>query len=293
MKICPECVPCLMKRVLFQSEAAGNGKVFESVSAALKTYASLFESGSNSAAVATEVHRASYAALGVRDPYLELKIRADAVAEGMLPAAESYIERSDDRFRASIMMAVIGNIMDFGSGIKAIDDPDEFGSIFEDLASQGIGADDTEKFRSSIRPGGTVLYMFDNCGESQLDKLLIREIRSMGARVVGIARGEPILNDVTEEDALRIGLDRELDRLLTSGQFAIGLDLSKIGPELREELADADLLVAKGMANFEALSDQDAGVPVVHIMRSKCMPVARAAGVPYDTNVVLYRPKQI
>jgi uncharacterized protein with ATP-grasp and redox domains len=157
------------------------------------------------------------------------------------------------------------------------------------MLGQGIGSDDTELFRDAVRKAVTVIYVFDNCGESQLDKVLIREIRAAGARVIGVVRGAPILNDVSREDAVRIGLDRELDLMLDTGGFSIGLDLSMAGEELLREIAGADLLVAKGMANYEALSERDPGPPVVHLLRSKCVPVSESLGVPLDINVVRFR----
>jgi len=289
MEIRPECVPCLLKRVLFQSELVGNGREYESLSAAMGTFAELFGRGMNSAAVATEVHRSSYGALGSEDPYLNLKIRADAVAGEYLPLAEELVAASGDRFRAAVTLAVIGNIMDFGSDIAAIDCPEEFRGLFHHMLGQGIGSDDTELFRDAVKKAVTVIYVFDNCGESQLDKVLIREIRAAGARVIGVVRGAPILNDVSREDAVRIGLDRELDLMLDTGGFSIGLDLSMAGEELLREIAGADLLVAKGMANYEALSERDPGPPVVHLLRSKCVPVSESLGVPLDINVVRFR----
>ena len=131
-----------------------------------------------------------------------------------------------------------------------------------------------------------VVYMFDNCGESQLDKVLIRQLRRMGKRVVGVVRGAPILNDVTEEDALRIGLDREMDRLLTTGKFYVGIDWDDIPAELEDEIRGCGLIIAKGMANYEATSDRRLPVPIVHILRTKCRPVASSLGVPENINVV-------
>ncbi len=108
----------------------------------------------------------------------------------------------------------------------------------------------------------------------------------MGVRVVGVVRGERLLNDVTMEDAQRIGLDKILDRVITTNIFAIGVNLSKAGGDLKDELSRSDFIIAKGMANYESLSDQDAGVPKVFILRTKCEPVAKSLGVPTDINVV-------
>lgn len=286
MDVQPDCVQCLMKRILFQAKLLNNGCEFDAVGAALRVYADEYGPGVNSADVATKVHRAAYDVMKA-DPYLELKIRADKVAGEYIDYAEEYVEKSDDRLSAAIRVAVIGNIMDFGAGL-AIDDPDEFRSRFKGLLDQGLGSDDTEKFRDALKRSKSILYFFDNCGESQLDKILIKEIQNMGVRVVGVVRGEAILNDVTMEDAERIGLDKILDRIVTTGQFAIGVNLKNIGDDLREELSKADLVVAKGMANYESLSDQDTGTNKVFILRTKCVPVARSLSVPADINVVRF-----
>ncbi len=284
MQLTPDCVPCLLKRVIFQARLLGNGCESEAVGAALKAYAREYAPGRNSAEVATEVHRAAYAVMKA-DPYRQMKLDSDEIAGRYLQRVTEYVESSDDPFSAAVRVAVIGNIMDFGTPF-AISGPEQFDSRFQSMLDQGIGSDDTPRFRELLKGCRKVLYFFDNCGESQFDRLLIRQIRRRGILVTGVVRGEAILNDVTMEDALRIGLDKELDGIVTTGGFMVGTVLSKAGDDLKEELSGADLIIAKGMANYESLSDQDAGMPKVHILRTKCSAVARSLNVPEDINVV-------
>ena len=126
------------------------------------------------------------------DPYYQMKLDADRIAGEFLDQVTEYVENSDDSFAAAIRVAVIGNIMDFGVGL-AIERPEQFRDRFQSLLDQGIGADDTEKLRNKLKESRSILYFFDNCGESQFDKLLIKEIQKMGVRVVGVVRGEAIL----------------------------------------------------------------------------------------------------
>lgn len=285
MRFTADCAPCLMRRVLFQSRLEGNGREFQSVKSAIDALSEGMDPDMPSVVIATEVHRRAYATLGSKDPYSRIKIEADEVAapyEGML---ESAVGSSSDPLRAAVMAAVVGNIMDFGAG-SAIDDPSQFMAVFDGLMAQGLGHDDTEELRRLLEVSPGVVYMFDNCGESQLDKVLIRQLRRMGKRVVGVVRGASILNDVTMEDALRIGMDREVDRLLSNGKFYIGIDWDDVPDDLAEEIRSCGLIIAKGMANFEATSDRHLDVPIVHILRTKCVPVAKAMGVPTDINVV-------
>jgi len=287
MRVHPDCVPCLMKRILFQSRLVEGADERRSVQRGLEVFAEEFDYGSKSVDIATEVHRASYDVLGC-DPYHELKVKADEIAGRYVDLAQRYVDASDDKLRACLMVAVIGNIMDFGTP-RAIDDPEQFESMFQELLDQGLGRDDSDRIRDVLDRQGTIVYMFDNCGESQLDKILIRYLRSHGKRVVGVVRGEPILNDVTREDAERIGLDKELDLMLDTGTFYVGIDWRKVPEVLMEELRGCDLIIAKGMGNYESLSDEDLPAPIVHVLRTKCAPVAESMGLPLDQNVVYAR----
>lgn len=281
----PDCVPCLLRRVLFQARLLDNDTEFDAMNAALKTYAESIDKADNSARLATAVHRSAYDAMGVEDPYMDLKIRADDIAGRYVDRLQGFVDSSNDRFAAAVRVSIIGNVMDFGSGI-AIDDPDDFEKEFETLLAQGIQSDQTSELKEIVKSSFTIVYLFDNCGEDQFDKILIRQLKDMGKRVVGVVRGKAILNDVTLCDAQRIGLDRSLDRILTSNSFSIGVDMDLIGDDLREEISNAGVIISKGMANYESLSDEELPIPIAYLMKAKCIPVAKSLGVSVGDNVV-------
>lgn len=285
MRFTADCGPCLMRRVLFQSRLSGTGLEFDAVRAAAQVLGERMDPGTESVRIATEVHRAAYAAIHRDDPYRDIKIRADEAAAPVAEMLEGVVASSDDPFRAAVMGAVAGNILDFGAG-SAPDSPDGFAGTYGELVSQGLGIDDVDVLRGLVDSSHGAVYMFDNCGESLLDMVLIRLLRRMGKRVVAVVRGAPILNDVSLEDARRIGVERDVDRLLTTGKFQIGIDWDDVPPELQEEILGCGLIIAKGMANFEATSGRSLPVPIAHILRTKCGPVADAIGAPQNVNVV-------
>ena len=274
-----------MKRILFQARMAGTGHEFEAVKECMALYSELMTPDICSAEIATEVHGLAYDIMDCPDPYLQMKIDADRIAGEYLGRVQDFVDNSEDRFKAAVRVCLIGNIMDFGNGIS-IDSPEEFGAMFDSLLVQGIGSDQTDELKRLVEESETILYAFDNCGESQFDKILIREIRARGKRVVGVVRGEPILNDVTYTDAVRIGLDKELDRIVSTGDFAIGFPPTLRDGGLAEELNQAGVLITKGMANYESLSERDLGLPIAFLLRAKCEPVAASLNVPVGTNVV-------
>lgn len=278
----PECVPCLLGRVLFETNLCAPRKARAAMRDSIKILSENFAPGVNSAEVATLVHRRAYDVLGCPDPYAQLKARSDEVATLLLPRAEDLIASSPDRLEAAVVAAIAGNVMDFG--FPGHDSPDQLTEEFDALLAQGLDVNDVAAMRERLGPGRKVVYLVDNCGESVFDRLLVNEIRNTGTRVVGVVKGEPILTDVTLEDARRVGLDTAFDEVMTTGMFAVGVDAARLGDRLRAELRSADLIVSKGMANFEALSESDFR-PIIYLLRAKCGPVARAIGARKDDNV--------
>jgi hypothetical protein len=117
----------------------------------------------------------------------------------------------------------------------------------------------------------------DNVREIVYDGLLIEQMRKLGARVTLVVRGAPILTDATMEDVWEFGLDKVADGVTTTGSNAIGIKLDEIPAELRDILPRASLIIAKGMANYEMLSEYSFK-PVAYLMRVKCAPVAESVG---------------
>ena len=68
---------------------------------------------------------------------------------------------------------------------------------------------------------------------------------------------------------------------------AIGVRLDEAPDWFLERFSSADLIVAKGMANWETLTETPAPCPLLYVFRTKCEPVARAVRVPEMQNVAL------
>jgi damage-control phosphatase, subfamily I len=284
MRIAAECVPCLLNRVLFETELVDPTLKDKAMAVAVKVLSDRFRPGVNSASVATQVHRSVYDEIGSADPYSELKERANRIASSLYPRAEAFVDRSADRLEAACLMSIIGNVLDFGLGI-GYDEPEDLDRKFDALVEQGLGVNDLDRMRPLLVKGSSVVFLMDNCGEIVLDRLLVNELRSMGVRVVGVVKGEAILTDATEEDLRTTGMDQVFDVCMNTGSFAVGIDIRLIGAPLLEEMEKADLIISKGMANFESLSDEK--FPrVAYLMRTKCRPVAEAIGAEKDQNVV-------
>ncbi|EDY35258.1 conserved hypothetical protein [Aciduliprofundum boonei T469] len=239
-----------------------------------------FDENKLSIKVWTKVHAKVNEILGTDDPYKELKRKSNDIAMKMFPKALEYYEKSEDKLRAAELLAIIGNVLDFGVGVNS---PEEFEKVFTSLINEGIEYDDTEKLKKHLK--GHIVYITDNCGEIVFDKILVRELKKYAEKITLLVRGKPILSDATREDVVYVGLDKEVDEVRDTGMFAVGIDMDLASEELKELLYSADLIIAKGMGNYEALSESDLR-PIAYLLRTKCDPVARDIGVPKGMNVV-------
>ncbi|MFQ6053052.1 MAG: DUF89 domain-containing protein [Candidatus Bathyarchaeia archaeon] len=226
---------------------------------------------------------------GCPDPYSELKRRANESALKMLRRLEALVEAQQpaERLRTACKIACIGNIIEY-------DVPDHSHEIDDALArveTDGFHIDDTEGFRELLGPGVEVLLLADNAGEIALDRLLVRELRSLGCRVTVAVKGGPSLNDALMEDAEAAGMVEGADRVITTGTDAIGVNLEEASEEFREAYYAADVMVAKGMANWETITEYPAPCPTLFLFRTKCEPVAESVDAPLQRNIAKLVPE--
>jgi damage-control phosphatase, subfamily I len=274
MKVFPECIPCLTSRVLYEAKLSTNDLAtqLKAEEAAVMAMCSIGFDGPI-ALLSTQVHRAVYRVLGDDDPYRQVKRLANETAVKLLPTVRSIIQMSSDPFRSAIIAAIIGNTFDFGVlGFEVV--TDDFEKEVATIYQHGLDVDDTDAIKALIKD---VVYVADNVGEIVYDGLLIEQLRKLGGRVTLVVRGGYILTDATIEDVWEFGLDKVADRVLTTGSNAIGIKLDEVSAELREILPRASLIIAKGMANYEMLSEYQFK-PVAYLMRVKCAPVAESVG---------------
>ncbi len=284
MKPQPECPACVLRRAVFEANLVSPSKAMDAVKGALEVLCEKFDETKPSIKVWTAVHRKVYEILGTDDPYRELKRKSNDIAMELFPRVWEYYQKSEDKLRAAELIAIAGNILDFGVSIK---NPEDFRRKLEEILQEGLHYDDTELLQKYLR--GHVVYITDNCGEIVFDKVLLREIRKYVDRITLLVRGKPILSDATLEDAYYVGLHHEVDEIKTTGIFAVGVDIDLVPEEIRTLLYSADLIIAKGMGNYESLSETDLR-PIAYLLRTKCEPVARDMGLKKDMNVVKFYP---
>ncbi|ENO12399.1 hypothetical protein MBGDC06_00055 [Thermoplasmatales archaeon SCGC AB-539-C06] len=127
----------------------------------------------------------------------------------------------------------------------------------------------------------------DNCGEIVFDKILCRELKKFNSKMflTLVVKGEPVLSDATIDDAELLHFEEVVDKILTTGCFAVGVNFNKLPSELDGALKQVDLIICKGMANYESFSETNYR-PIAYLMRTKCDPIATSMNVPVNINAI-------
>ena len=136
-----------------------------------------------------------------------------------------------------------------------------------------------------------VLLFTDNCGEIVFDRILCRELKKSFPNIflTLVVKGIPILSDATMQDANDLNFEEVVDEILTTGCFAVGVNFSKLPSEVKSKLDSTDLIICKGMANYESFSETNYH-PIVYLMRTKCNAIANSMDIPLNINAVkLYK----
>ncbi|MDO8727290.1 MAG: ARMT1-like domain-containing protein [Candidatus Methanoperedens sp.] len=281
MKIHPRCAPCLLARVQFEAELSTKDLAVQKkvVLAGIEVLRKYLVDGAPATHLSTKIHREAYRVLGDIDPYRETKRVSNEAALKLLPFVRDFVLEKDS-FRRAVLVSIVGNSFDFG--VLGFDADKEIGKemILKQI-KHGLDVDDSDKIRSML---DNVVYLADNCGEIVFDTLLFDEIKKLGGRITLVVRGAPILNDVTMKELKELGIDKKVDRVLTTGSNAIGVCLKEAPPELVEALSSASLIISKGMANYETMSEYDFK-PIAYLLKTKCETVAEAMGLRKNMSV--------
>ncbi len=218
----------------------------------------------------TFLHRAIRQRLG-EDPFRNIKHTYNSLALGLYPRLRERVRESAEPLWTAARLAIAGNVIDFGIFTSV----DINGSVTRAL-EPCIAVDDYPSFLAAVRETDSILYLLDNAGEIVFDRLLIEELQASGKKVKAVVKGSAVLNDVTMEDALQVGLP-ELCEVTDNGSDAIGTILEWTSAEFRAEFEKADLVVSKGQGNFETLCGTRKRT--FFLFQSKCEVVSKDLGL--------------
>lgn len=207
------------------------------------------------------------------DLYEHQKQHATDQAHTYIPFLKETIDQSNDPFIATLKTAVVGNVIDLAAEVS-FDLHDAITSVF----NLPFEWDDTQELKRILAHAQTVLYIGDNAGEHLFDALAIQSLQKLFPTIAFtyMVRGNPIINDVTMKEAQEAGMDK-ICSLVNSGVPTPGFVYSLASTEAQALFDTVDLIIAKGMGNYECMTPQKRE-NICFLLKVKCSVVAASLG---------------
>jgi uncharacterized protein with ATP-grasp and redox domains len=295
LKAEPACIPCVLHDVFCTGKLATKNVKMQM--AILKEASRVVAEKASATVTPSQLNTYAYRVVkrltGIVDPYTRIKRVSNSVALKAAKVVERElmkIRNPEERFRRCVLYAIAGNVIDYGGRGHEFKISADLKKRLEKAVKQGLAADDVSKIFRKVRSSKNVLYLLDNSGEAAFDTLLIKEIKRYGSRVTAVVRGGPVSNDVTLTEISQIGLDKVVDEVITTGSDAYGIEFARASTKLTKMLNTCDLIISKGQANYEDLSEIEDNIPgaVAYLLKAKCEPVARTMTVKVGGNIANY-----
>jgi uncharacterized protein with ATP-grasp and redox domains len=296
MKTYLDCLPCLLRQALEAARMAGAdaGQQRAILNRVMELLAEV-SVDSTPAETGYHVHRIVREMTGVKDPYRSVKEEATRNALPLVPGLREIVVQADDPLEQAVRIAIAGNIIDFAPGtvlspsttlginpVEGLSKDVQFTleATLERVLRQPFAINDLEALRQALSQAERVLYLADNAGETVFDRVLIETLEQP---VIYAVKGGPILNDATWEDAVAAGMG-EVAEIVSTGSDAPGTVLESCSPAFRQLYEEAQVIIAKGQANHEALAEGDRRL--FFLLQVKCLVLGREMGVE-PGNIVL------
>lgn len=277
MRITSECIECLLKRHLATARFHGND---EQVTAFARDLMRMLLDGPEDMAApyySPQIAELFQKHFGLPyDRYREEKEASNRFALEYMDEIREIVNTADDPLYAGLQCAILGNYLDF-SALQGEVDFDKLHQMLALSRTVEVSRDNFAALRRDLAAGKSLLYLTDNAGEIGFDRVFAEEIHRQfpQLQITFCVRGGPALNDATREDAKLVGIPFPV---IDNGSLIAGTVLSQASEELKNAIATADVIFAKGQANVETLLG--CGLNVYYAFLVKCPKFVEAFGKP-------------
>ena len=282
----PQCINCLMSlaKAVVTLAASENPDLVEKAEHITRNI--LEDAGNNKSSspqIANRILREIQQITGIADPYEDFKAREMAQARKVFTDLTDHVA---DNLRSRATLAAIGNSLDFfkNSEQALADIP----SLFDNGFSFYFDHLDQLEALLTTKPQ-KVLYLTDNAGEIYFDIPFYDYLKKHCGCIYLVVKGGPSLNDLTRVELQTANLEDRFDIVTDTGTDGAGIDWDNVSGEFLDLFASADLIVSKGMANFETLYPRRLSVPSFYLFKVKCEPIQNYIQAPADSFLALWK----
>lgn len=278
MKLYTECIACQVKVrfrdivKLFPDEK----QRMEALKAVIKVINDrIVDNTLNPVRLATELFRLLKSLSRVTDPYAKEKAEANKLALSVYPSIRSHvmaINSPEQRVVEALRVSLVGNLIDFGVAEHTPPSISELLSILKTLHIHG----DPKAAAKALLKAKRIVVLMDNSGEAVFDRIIADTLRPLGKEVIAIVKGGAFQNDITIHEAKDAGLYESFDEVVSTGTDAASIFLDEVSEEVLKIIKHSDIIVSKGMANYEYLTDIERILrkTVLYLLIAKCEPIA-------------------
>ena len=220
----------------------------------------------------------------IPDLYADVKRKANERALLLLPRLRTAAGQSEDPLSGALAISRLGNYLDFAI-LSAEEAERKLDDALNSPNSYAIDPEELKPFREDLERAKSLLIIGDNAGEIVFDIVLVETLHRLypDLHVIYGVRGGNAQNDATREDAAFVGMDR-VTTVVDSGSSIPGTDVRYCSEQFQKIIRESDVILAKGMGNFETLSGGD--VPAYYMFICKCQRLAEHLQKPLYTGVL-------
>lgn len=275
MKMNDHCLPCLVNQIVKVADQTGV-RDRETLFRQVFSYLSTLDFSKCNPEIIGDTFRMLKTHTGNDDPYRETRQYYNQLLLEQLDCFQTEINRAEQPFQQAVKYAIVGNLIDFNPVHRS--EIAEIRAWLAQVETLPLTIDHTKELLADLEAAKTVLYLGDNCGEICLDRLLIQQIKARYplVQIYFAVRGKPVVNDVIEADAYQVGMD-SYATILSNGDDSLGTVLARTSEDFLRVYEQADVVIAKGQANYESLSEEIK--KIYFLLMTKCDVIAGDLGV--------------
>ncbi len=272
MTIDEACVACIINQSVKVADAINaTPSLKENLTSTVEGMSKDFSFDNNPPEIAADVYEKMALIANKTDLYGEVKELSTKKALSFVPFLKEKLSNSDNRLLTATKIAVAGNVIDLAAEVE-FDLEEELVKIFD----TDFSYNDFEAMQNSLKDAKNVVILGDNVGEHIFDYMFIETLKELypDTEYYYFVRGNPIINDVTIKEAKEAAFDT-LCNLVDSGVNTPGFAYTRATKEAQKLFDRADLVISKGMGNYECLSPSHRD-KICFLLKVKCGVVANS-----------------
>jgi len=248
-----ECLPCLLNQgIRVARRYLENEEEQRTLLKSIIAEIAVMDNNVSAPYIAHKIQRALKEILENPDPYQKEKRYFNQEMLKLEGDFYALVESAVNPLDIALKLAAAGNIIDFGPGYDL--SRDNVLKTIKESMEKDYSQEVFVSLASALKDADKLLYLGDNAGEIVFDKIFIRTIKECypHLQIDFATRGEPIMNDITEEDAYMVGID-EYAHIINNGTDIPGTILEHCSDSFVNVFNEADVIISKGQGNFESL----------------------------------------